>query len=241
MRGQRTIAWFVGVVAGAAGISACGAQAYVPLTSANLASTLAAGAKNLHTAREVTTGNGVTTTIDFDNSGVFKYRMTQSAGTSPGETLIGIGTDRYLQDPGVTPAGKWLKVPSTNSGASVSFAAIDPVGMVGRFNKGLKQFAYVGASKIDGAQVQHYRLTIDQQKFLKATGQGLGSANLGSSETLTEDLYLNDDNTLRRVVLALPGGVGNTQVDLTHWGQPLTIEAPPASAVVTSVAPQSKK
>lgn len=225
-------------------MSACGSTTYVPLTSANLATTITAASKNLHTAHEVTTGNGVTTTIDFDNSGVFTYRMAQSAAStgtaSQGETLIGIGADRYLQATGVTPAGKWLKVPSGN-GVPVSFAAIDPVGMVGRFNKGMTKFAYVGAAKIDGAQVQHYRLTIDQQKFLKATGQGLGSANLGSSETLTEDLYLNDDNTLRRVVLSLPGGVGNTQVDVTNWGKPITIQAPPASAIVTSVAPPAKK
>lgn len=224
-------------------LSACGgAKAYVPLTAANLSSTIAAATKNLHTGHEVATGNGITTTIDFNNSAVFAYRLTQSSASSAnGRSLIGIGSDRYLQYPGVTPAGKWLKVSGSTNTPVITFKDVNPVTMVVRFNKGLKTFTYVGPTKIAGVQVQHYKLTIDQQKYLKATGQGLGSANLGSAETLTEDLYLNEDNTLRRVTLTLPGGVGNTQVDATNWGKPVTITAPQASTVVTSVQPPTKK
>ena len=215
-------------------LSGCGgAHPYVPLTAANLGKAMTAATEGLHTAHEVSTSNGATATIDFDSSGVLKYRLTQTSGSSS-QSLIGIGSDRYLQEPGVTPSGKWLKVPS-GSGAAISVEDLNPVAMVMRFDKGLKSFAYVGSTTIAGAQVQHYRIVIDQQKYLKATGQGIGSANLGSAETVTENLYLNDDNTLRRVTLALPGGVGDTQVDVTGWGRAVTIEAPPASAVVTSV------
>ena len=218
-------------------LSGCGSTAYVPLTAANLGAQLSAATKDLHTAHEISTGNGSTTTIDFDNSGTLKYRLTQSAGgTTAAQSLIGIGADRYVQESGVTPAGKWLKVSSSTGLRVITFNDLNPVAMVVRFNKGLKSFAYIGPDKIDGAQVQHYRITIDQQKYLDATGQGIGSANLGSSQTLTEDLYLNDDNTPRRVKLTLPGGVGDTQVDITGWGKSITIEAPPASAVITSLS-----
>lgn len=194
-------------------------------------------AKSLHTAHEVSTSNGATTTIDFDNSGVLKYRVTESAGS---QAIIGIGSDRYLQSPGAVPAGKWLKMPASSAVGALTFQDLDPVAMVVRFDKGLKTFAYLGPTKLGGTDVQHYRITIDQRKYLQAIGQGLGSANLGSSETLTEDLYLNDDNTLRRVTLALPGGVGNTQIDVTDWGKPTTIQRPPASAVMTSPPPTKK-
>lgn len=220
-------------------LSACGVKAYVPLTAANLGSAITAASKTFHTGHEVSTSSGVTTTIDFDNAGVFAFRMTQSSGAAgKGQSMIGIGGDRYLQVPGVTPAGKWLKVSASSNTAVITFQNVNPVTMVVRFNKGLKKLTYLGATKIAGTQVRHYRIVIDQQKYLQATGQGVGSANLGSSATLTEDLYLNDDNTLRRVTLALPGGVGNTQVDVTNWGKPVTIQAPPASTVVTSVAPK---
>lgn len=221
------------VAAGGLALSACGAKAYVPLTAGNLGATLTAATKNLHTGHEVSVGNGVTTTIDFDDSAALRYRLSQSSGSGT-QSLIGIGSVRYVQEPGVTPAGKWLKVTSGTGAAVLTFNDLNPVGMVVLFNKGLKTFVYLGSAKIAGAQVQHYRITIDQQKYLKATGQGVGSANLGSTQMLTEDLYLNGDNTLRRVKLTLPGGVGDTQIDVTNWGKPVTIEAPPASAVVTS-------
>jgi hypothetical protein len=218
-------------------LSGCGSHAYVPLTAANIGSTMAAATKNLHTAHEVSTSNGATTTIDFDTSGLLKYRVTASGGS---QSVIGIGADRYVAGLGTVPAGKWLKVPSSSTTGALTFADLDPIAMVVRFNKGLKTFTYVGPTKIAGVQVQHYRIAIDQRKYLQATGQGLGSSNLGSSEVLIEDLFLNDDNTLRRVTLALPGGVGTTQVDVTNWGKPTSIVAPPASAVVTAV-PSTKK
>jgi hypothetical protein len=221
-----------------AALAGCGAKTYVALTSANLAAAITAASKNLHSAHEVTTGNGVVTTIDFDNASSFTYRMTQrpsgSAGAANSETLIGVDGQRYLQASGVTPAGTWLKLSATDTSAVLTFAAINPVAMVARLDKGAKTFTYIGATQIGGAQAQHYRIVIDQQKYLKATGQGLGSANLGAGETLTEDLYLNDDNTVRRVTLTLPAGVGNTVVDVTRWGSPVQIDAPPASAVIRS-------
>jgi len=237
MSANRAVLSVAIIAAGGVVLTACGgSKAYVPLTAANFGSTISAAASTLRTGHEVSTSNGVTTTIDFDNSGVFAYRLTQSSGSAgKRQSMIGIGAVRYVQVPGVTPAGKWLKVSASSGAAVITFRDVDPATMVIRFNKGLKRFSYVGPTEIAGAQVQHYRIVIDQQKYLRATGQGLGSANLGSAETLTEDLYLNDDNTVRRVALALPGGVGNTQVDVTKAGTPLSITAPPASTVVTSI------
>ena len=219
-------------------LTACGSQPYVPLTAKNLGSSMTAATAKLHTAHEVSTGSGATTTVDFDTSGAFKYRLSQSAGGAPAKTLIGIGGDRYLQEPGVTPTGMWLKLSKSSTAPVITFAQVDPTGMVARFNKGATKFVYVGATSIGGATVYHYRITIDQQKLLQATGQSQGNANLGANESLTENLYLNRDNTLRRVILTLPGGVGNTQFDVTGWGAPTSIQAPAPSAVVTSLQPR---
>lgn len=222
---------------GATILAGCGSRPYAPLTQANLGSVMAAAIAKLHTAHEVSTGSGVRTVIDFDTSGPFKYRLTQTGNGAPTRTLIGIGATRYLQDPGLTPAGKWLQLSTASNTAVITFGQVNPVAMVARFAKGVSKFVYVGATTIDGARVQHYRITIDQQKFLQATGQSPSSTNIGAGENVTENLYLNGDNTLRRVTLALPGGVGDTQVDVTGWGAPVRIEAPPSSAVVTSVSP----
>lgn len=222
---------------GASTLTGCGSKPYVPLTAANLGSVMTAAIAKFHTAHEVSTGSGARTVIDFDTSGPFKYRLTQAGGGGPTKSLIGIGADRYLQDPGVTPSGKWLKLSTSSSTPVIRFADVNPVGMVVRFAKGISKFAYVGATKIDGAEVQHYRITIDQQKFLQATGQSQSSTNIGAGEQIAENLYLNKDNTLRRVTLALPGGIGDTQVDVTGWGAPVSIQAPPSSTVVTSVSP----
>ncbi|GAC1386057.1 MAG: hypothetical protein NVSMB48_24140 [Marmoricola sp.] len=223
-------------VVGATTLAACGGKPYVPLTAANLGPVLTAAGAKAHTAHEVSTGNGVRTVIDFDTSSLFAYRLTQTRTGAPAKTLIGIGADRYLQDPGVTPAGKWLKLSTSSPTPVITFADVNPVAMVVRFAKSISKFAYVGATTIDGTRVQHYRITIDQQKFLQATGQSQSTTNIGAGELIAENLYLNSDNTVRRVTLALPGGVGDTQVDVTGWGSPVTIQPPPSSAVVTSVS-----
>lgn len=229
--------------AGAAGVLAatltgCGSEAYVPLTASNLASAMTAATSKVHTGHEVSTGSGATTTVDFDTSGTFKYRLSQTAAGSSAKTLLGVGGDRYLQESGVTPTGKWLKLARSSAVPVITFAQLNPVAMVARLNKGATKFAYVGTAVIGGATVYHYRITIDQQKLLRATGQSQGTANLGANESITENLYLNRDNTPRRVILALPAGVGSTQFDVTGWGAPVSIQAPPPSAVVTSVAPK---
>lgn len=212
-------------------VAACGSTTshYVPLTAANISAQMVAAVQGKHSAHEVTASVGTTAIVDFDTSGTLRYRIESTAGSTV-QTLIGIGPDIYLQTSKATTA-KWLKAAASVAGSTVTAASINPVTMVTAFNKGLKNFTYIGATTIDGAQVQHYQVTVDQAQYQQSLGQGTGSANLGADEPVVEDLYLNRDNTLRRVLIAMPAGVGNVQLDVTKWGEPVTISAPPASDV----------
>lgn len=217
------------VVVGTLSLAACGSSNYVPLTAENLSTQMEAAVQGKHSAHEVATSDGKTATIDFDNAGPLKYRIVAGSG-STAQTMIGIGQDFYVQK----GTGAWLKTNATADGIKLTASSINPVTMVTGFNKGMQKLTYLGASTIDGAQVRHYQAAIDQAKYLQSLGQGTGSANIGANEPITEDLFLNNDNTLRRVSIVMPGGVGNVQIDVTKWGEPVEISAPPATDVTTT-------
>ena len=50
-------------------------------------------------------------------------------------------------------------------------------------------------------------------------------------DCIPTDIELNDDNTLRRGVIEVKGQKG--RFDLTGWGEPVQVKAPPASKVMT--------
>lgn len=245
MRPKLASAAAIAVVAiSSTSLAACGSSSssptktakYTPLTQANFTASMVDAVKNKHSVREVTTSDGVTRTIEFDNSGgatVLRITEPVPAGktwTAGTLEMIVIGNDLYAhKTPGKT-GDKWRKYPTSAvdlSKLTSGQGKIDAGSMVSGLTKGVTGFKYVGPSTIDGAKVQQYRVTITAA----ATGQNLGSADLGANSPVTESIYLNQDNTLRRVVVETP--LGNTTVDFTKWGEPLGITAPPASQVLT--------
>lgn len=203
-------------------LAACGSAKpeYTPLTEANIGAEMTAAVQSKHSAHEVSTTAGTTFTIDFDTTAPLRYRLVSNGADAV--TVVGVGPDAYVQQPG----GAWLKSPS-----KVTAATLNPVTMATAFLAGMQKFTYVGPTTVDGTAVQHYQVSVDQAKYLQSRGQGTGNANLGANEPIVEDLYLNDDNSLRRMSVTMPGGVGNVQVDVTQWGEPVDIAAPPASSV----------
>lgn len=214
-----------GVAIAALALAACGSTKpkYTPLTEANIGAEMTAAVQSKHSAHEVSATGGTTFTIDFDTTAPLRYRFV--SGGSDAVTVIGVGADAYVQQ----SDGTWQKSPS-----KVTAANLNPVTMATGFLAGMQKFSYLGPTTIEGTAVQHYQVSIDQAKYLQASGQGTGSANLGANEPIVEDLYLNDDNSLRRMLVAMPGGVGNVQVDVTQWGEPVDIAAPPAGSVKTA-------
>jgi hypothetical protein len=137
----------------------------------------------------------------------------------------------YMAMPPMTPAGKFIKLdtndPNSPFGNLGGITQGDPLATFDAFDAGLKKAVYVGAEDVDGEQMDHYVLTVDSAKAAKA--QGAPSAGPGGD--ITYDLWLDDQDLMRRMQLDAPGGGGMT-ITTDDWGEPVNVKAPPASAII---------
>jgi len=215
-------------------------NAYTPLTKADFASTIADASKSKGSAHmTMTLGTSVKASGDVDYGGAapsMKMTMDLSQGGKRMQIQeILVDGVIYMSMPGVTPQGKYLKLDSNTPGMGSYgdvLKNIDPASMVAQMTKSLNKLEYVGPAAIDGDQTQHYKLVVDAKKAV----QGLGLNGLPSSaasaipDAMTYDAYFNADNTLRRITMEVMDEA--MQVDMTNWGAPVRVVAPPKSDVV---------
>ncbi len=140
----------------------------------------------------------------------------------------------YMSMPPLTPKGKFLKLDpkdaSSPLGDSFSGLAgqIDPMGSFDAWEKGLTGLEYVGEDPIDGDQFEHYTVTVNSAEVAKATGQKIPA---GTPKESTYDLWIGSDDLMRRMTFDVAGMT--TQMDLTRWGEPVTVVKPAAKDVVS--------
>lgn len=138
----------------------------------------------------------------------------------------------YMKMPG-QPDGKFIKMdlsdpsgPLGNLGGLTD--AFDPSKSFDMFSEGLTKVVDLGEDDLDGEVLDHYRLTIDTSKVKAFDGlPGGGSI----PKTLEYDMWVDDDFRMRGIDMDLP--TGKTTVRYTDLGEPVDIEAPPASQVMT--------
>lgn len=162
-------------------------------------------------------------------------------GTSFGAENIEVRmVDRvlYLAMPPMTPEGKFLEVRpddkrSPMAGMLDQMGALDPRATFDAFEKGLREVTFVGEERVDGEELQHYRLTVDFREAAKAQGM---PRTAGMPATIDYDMWLDDEALMRRVEMDVQQV--STQMEMADWGEPVTIEAPPRRDIVQ--APQAR-
>ncbi|QZY30374.1 DUF7537 family lipoprotein [Nocardioides coralli] len=108
---------------------------------------------------------------------------------------------------------------------------LDPLGGFEQFEESITSVTYVGEEDVDGEQLDRYALTVDTKT---ADGfQGLPSGQ-GVPEEVTFDFWVDDDFLARRMSTSLDAGPQSVSMDIrmTGWGEPVTIEAPPAKEII---------
>lgn len=228
-----SLATIAAVAVGSTVLVACGSSpkpaAYIPLTQNNFTSSMVNAVKDKHSLREVTTSEGKSASVEFDALGkTLAMRITQQVAASKGSpagtvVAILIGNDLYARKTPGRTGNKWVKVQASDANLASVTGGIgkgDPAAIVSSLTKGMTSFKYIGATEIDGRPVEQYQMTLTAA----AIGQSVGSADLGANTPVTESVYLNEDNTLRRLVVTTP--LGDVTVDFTDWGKPLGITAP---------------
>lgn len=161
------------------------------------------------------------------DSTAMQMEMTLPTGRALVRLVDGV---MYLAMPGMTPEGKFLKLdtndPNSPFGNLGGVLQGDPLATFDAFDAGLEEATYVGAEDVDGEQMDHYVLTVDAEKAAKAQGTQLPSG----TGTVTYDLWIDDEDLMRR--LEFGSGASGMTLTLSDWGKPVTVKAPPASALM---------
>jgi len=144
------------------------------------------------------------------------------------------GTDLYVSSPLLSlalPSGKtWIKVdiskPAKAGGLDLStILSQDPTQALDALQN-VSNVVEVGQAQVGGVTLTHYRATITKTATTKAGG--------------TYDVWVGDDGYIHRVRTVIGGTSGSTTgavratSNLSGFGEPVTVTAPPASQTVTS-------
>lgn len=130
----------------------------------------------------------------------------------------------YMSMPPMTPEGKFLKLdlndPNSPLGSLGGVTQGDPLETFKAFDKGLRDVKYLGSEEVDGEEMDHYVLTVDGKAAAEAQGAPAGSV----PDELTYDLWLDDQDLMRRVQYTMAGG--GVTISMSDWGEPVTVKAP---------------
>jgi LppX_LprAFG lipoprotein len=141
----------------------------------------------------------------------------------------------YMAIPPMTPEGKFFEIdtndPNSPLGNLGGVTQGDPLATFDAFDAGLEDARYVGEEDVDGEQLDHYVLTVDAKKAAEAQGQ---PARPGMPDTITYDMWIDDEDLMRRIEFDLgeAAGGGGRVMTMSDWGAPVTVEAPPRRAIL---------
>lgn len=240
--------------AGAAGGTAAPAAAYEAgekLTPAELTTLLQDGLEastTAHTTMQMEmgpmgklTGSGQ---VDFtqDPAEMAVTMRVPAAGDTTMEVRLVDGL--FYLSMGQLTGGKFWKVdpddpsgPLGGSGLGSMMRQMAPGQMLAGLEDGIRDVTYVGQEDVSDRQLDHYRVTVDTAAMTRAMGEAMRGQAMPSAgampKTLTYDLWLDDQDRLGRMDMKVPMG-GNDislRVEMTDWGAPVHIVAPPADQV----------
>ncbi len=139
----------------------------------------------------------------------------------------------YVSGQPMTQPGKWLEIDPQDAQNPMAqqFAGLSQSGDLNTtfdaFKAGLEKVDYVGEEEIDGDTTDHYVFTVDSAKAAEAQGQPMPP---GAPQQLTYDVWLTDDDLMRRVSFEL--GPVKAVIDATEWGEPVEVTKPAPSDIV---------
>ena len=152
-----------------------------------------------------------------------EMRLTMEMSNMPGGAMEMVLVDgkAYMSMPGATRPGQFFEVDESNPAFAGLDDGLSPADSFAAFEAGLESVEEVGEEEIGGDATTHYRLEVDAEKALDATGQATVP---GLPETLEYDVWLDAEDRMRRLTYELTGT--ELTMDMTEWGEPVTIEAP---------------
>jgi hypothetical protein len=172
----------------------------------------------------------------FSDDGV---EMQASSTGAQAMEMILLGQAMYMKSPDLGMGDKWLKIDLSDPDSLFGMIgkATDPEVMF-KAMEAPKDLELVGSEEVDGAETNHYRITLDPTQYVKAMEFPAEMADMLPKELVTE-MWVDADNLPRKFaqtiqVPAVGGGkptTSTTQGTYSDFGTDVEIEAPPASEV----------
>ena len=217
------------------------ASAPVRLTTASFLPATKQAVANANTVRTSLrmTAGGQNITADgmarFGSDPAMSVTMSMP-GVSGQTRVIYVDDALYLSIPGLVPAGKYRKFAAGDDNPVAksfrqSLNSMDVRKTFIAFEKGLRKVQYVGKETVDGIAAEHYEVTVDTREALAAQGQKITEAVRRLPKTISYDIWLDSARRMRQVTFDLAGAHAVTT--MKDYGKPVSIQAPPASSVVT--------
>ena len=215
------------------------------------AKTLAKGSSKL--VMTVTSSRGTT----IRGAGAFDYRtgsgeLTQTisaSGRTTKQRVLLVGGIAYVSLPGAAPE-KFLKV-DLSSLVGRTGGGLDPSSQLALLTGATESLKDVGSEIVRGARTTHLRGNLDVDKALASIPDAKAKSGLRSlrqglhlPERMPIDVWVDGSGVVRRLSQAyrvpaqkvlgqtVPATSGTTTVDYFDFGTPVSVKAPPASAVL---------
>ncbi len=176
---------------------------------------------------ELTFGTTVTATAAF-NYGTAKPQARIAANLFGQKIeVVVVDGEFYLKK---SETAKFVRLAEDDPSLSLfgGLSDVDPKKSLTGIADGIKEVRDAGAETVDGQELTRYEVLLDAE----ALGSGMLAMVPGvdASKDITLDLYVDEDNLVRRAEADL--GENDLTLVVTDWGKPVTIEAPPASEVL---------
>ena len=227
-----------------------GKQQQTELTAATFGKTVAdaqAKAKTMHATVSMLTDAGqVKMAMDAklgSTLDTFAMGMTMRTGGYGDVDMRLVHSSMYMSGSAFPSTGKpWVRVrlddPGNPFGAMFKqiLSSVDPDKVRLMYDQ-IADLEQVGVERVDGVDTQHYRVTVRTSDTVKALGldqaKGPEVARLLKRlpETTTSEIWLGPG----QLPVQVTSGYGSAIMTMhySHWGEPVSIKAPPASQVRT--------
>lgn len=144
-----------------------------------------------------------------------------------------VGQAMYLHMAGLPKGVVWIKIDSSAFGklglGGLTSGISNPLGMIDGITKSIKSATYVDREKLDGVEVDHYRIVVDGQKALKSVMPS-AAPSTGTSKlpaTIAEDLFVGPDGRIAEAKVE-EGAQEAVDVQMSDYNQKVDVQQPPA-------------
>jgi hypothetical protein len=144
--------------------------------------------------------------------------------------MILVDGSMFIAVPGVTQEGQFIQMTQEElgmAGGGDLTGAVDMDRTWDAWEAGTESVTFVGVEDVDGDPMEHFRLEVDTESAMDASGETQGP---GMPPTITYDVWVDDDDLMRQLDFELDGVTVELRID--DWGEPVDVQAPEESDLV---------